>query len=261
MPDLPSVTSTTVHRRLPHLPRLSGPLAPLKLSPRREGDNGDHLGLPSPRSTLQHACPVVLEAVVGPLAFFYAVLLLAGFRGALLAALAWSYVALARRIHRGERMSTMLLLGAALLTARTAISFVTGSALVYFAQPMATAVVAAGVLVGSAAFGRPLTQRFVHDFCPIDPELLARPRVRRFFVRISLLWATVLMVNAGVTLWLLLSSSLRAFVVERTAATWGLTALAIFVSISWFVASMRKDGITVEWGRYRQPRPVAARTD
>lgn len=188
---------------------------------------------------------------MAPLALFYGVLVLLGFRGALVAALAWSYAALARRIHRGERISTLLLAGTALLTARTVVSFVTGSALVYFAQPMAMAVVASGVLIGSALLGRPFTQRFVHDFCPIDPELMARPRVRQFFVRISLLWAAVLMLNAGFTLWLLLSSSIRAFVLERTAATWGLTALAIFLSITWFVASMRRDGITVEWARYR----------
>lgn len=235
-------------------------MTPLKLSPRREGEGREHLGLPSPRSTLQHACPVVLEAVVGPLVLFYGVLVLLGFRGALVAALGWSYLALVRRVRRGERISTMLIVGAALLTARTAISFVTGSAIIYFAQPMATAVVAALVLVGSAAVGKPLTQRFVHDFCPIDPELLARPRVRRFFVRVSLLWATVLMVNAGVTLWLLLSLSLRTFVLERMAATWGLTALAIFLSITWFVVSMRRDGITVEWARYRQPIPRGPNT-
>ena len=75
-----------------------------------------------------------------------------------------------------------------------------------------------------------------------------------------MLWATVLMVNAGITLWLLLSSSLGTFVLERTAATWGLTALSIFLSITWFVASMRKDGITVEWGRYHQPRPAPSRS-
>lgn len=198
---------------------------------------------------------------MGPLALFYGVLMVAGFRGALVAALAWSYVALVRRARRGERISTMLLLGGALLTARTAISFITGSAIVYFAQPMATAVVAAFVLIGSAALGRPLTQRFVHDFCPIDPELLARPRVRQFFVKVSLLWATVLIFNAGITLWLLLSSSLHAFVLERMVATWGLTALAIFVSILWFVASMRRDGIVVEWGRYRQPLPIPVEFD
>jgi hypothetical protein len=257
--NLTTVRHHVLFRSFPRSPARR--ISPLKLSPRRQGSDGDHLGLPSPRSTLQHAIPVVLEAVAGPLALFYVVLLLLGFRGALVAALVWSYLALVRRVRRGERISTLLVLGAALLTARTAVSFITGNPIVYFAQPMATAVVAALVLIGSAALGRPLTQRFVHDFCPIDPEFLGHPRVRQFFVRISLLWATVLLVNAGLTLWLLLSSPLGTFVLERTAATWGLTALAIFLSITWFVASMRKDGITVEWASYRQPLPVPVEID
>jgi hypothetical protein len=231
-------------------------IQPLALASGVEGEQGDHLDLPSPRVVLRHACPVVLEAVVAPLALFYLVLVTAGFRGALIAALVWSYLALGRRIHRGERISMMLLLGTILLTVRTAVSFITGSAFIYFAQPMATAVVVSLVLVGSAVIRRPFTQRFAHDFCPIDPALLARPLVQRFFVRISLLWATVLMLNAGIVLWLLLSSSLRAFVLERTAVTWALTAVAIFFSITRFIAVMRRDGVTVKWGQYRVPVPV-----
>ena len=219
-----------------------------------EDGHQQHLDLPSPRAAIRHAVPVVLEAVVGPLALFYVVLLAAGFRGALIAALAWSYVALVRRLMRGERISTLLFLGTALLTARTIVSFITGSAFLYFAQPTLGTVVIALVLVGSAVIGRPFTQRFAHDFCPIDPELLARPRVRQFFIRISLLWATVLMLNAGIVLWLLLSSSLKAFVLERTAVTWSLTAVAIFFSITRFIAAMRRDGIVVEWGRDLVPQ-------
>jgi len=184
---------------------------------------------------------------------FYLVLVTAGFRGALVAALVWSYLALGRRLTKGERVSTLLALGTLLLTVRTVVSFVTGSAFLYFAQPLATTVVIALVLVGSAVIGRPFTQRFAHDFCPIDPEILARPHVRRFFIRISLLWATVLMLNAGIVLWLLVSSSLQTFVLERTAVTWGFTATAVFLSITRFVATMRRDGITVEWSRVRQP--------
>jgi hypothetical protein len=244
----------------PGSPKGSRTLAPLALS-RQEGSDGDHLTLPSPGSTLRHAWPMVLEAVVGPLALFYLVLVIFGFRGALIGALVWSYLALLRRIRRGERVSTLLVLGTTLLTVRTVVSFVTGSAVIYFAQPMVTAVVVSLVLVCSAALGRPFTQRFAHDFCPIDPELLARPRVRRFFIRISLLWATVLLLNAGIVLWLLLSSSLRTFVLERTAVTWGLTAMAVFVSITRFVAAMRRDGITVEWGRSRPPVPVTVDLD
>ena len=236
--------SLELARRLPPL-RLTG----------RETSDGEHLALPSPWATLRHAWPVVLESVVAPLALFYLVLLTVGFRGALGAALAWSYLALGRRLTKGERVSTLLALGTVLLTVRTVVSFITGSAFVYFAQPMAATVVIALVLVGSAVIGRPFTQRFAHDFCPIDPEILARPRVHRFFVRISLLWATVLMLNAGIVLWLLISSSLRTFVLERTAVTWALTALAVFLSITRFVATMRRDGVTVEWSRVR---PVAS---
>jgi hypothetical protein len=233
-------------------------LAALVVSSGDHVDGGGHLALPSPKAALRHALPVVLEAMVAPLVLFYLVLLMAGFRGALIAALAWSYLALGRRLKRGERVSTLLLLGTALLTIRTVVSFITGSAFLYFAQPTAGTVVISLVLFGSAAIGRPFTQRFARDFCPIDPELFARPLVRRFFIRISVLWATVLMLNAGIVLWLLVSSSLRAFVLERTAVTWGLTAVAIFFSITRFIAAMRRDGITVEWGRNREPRASVA---
>jgi len=225
-------------RQLPHL----------TISAHACGKSGGILRMPAPRTALRHAVPVVLEAIVVPLALFYSVLLLWGFRGALIAALAWSFVALGRRLHRGERVSMLLLLGTMLLTVRTTVSFITGSAFLYFAQPTAGTVVISFVLFGSAIIGRPFTQRFAGDFCPMDAELLARPLVQRFFVRISVLWATVLLLNAGFVLWLLATSSLHAFVLERAAVTYTLTACAIYLSIRQFVRMMRGDGITVQWG-------------
>jgi len=135
------------------------------------------------------------------------------------------------------------------ITLRTTLAFVTGSSFAYFAQPTAGTFVISLVLFGSAILGRPFTQRFAHDFCHIDAEIMERPLVRRFFIRISVLWATVLMLNAGLVLWLLLSTSLRSFVIERSAVTYGLTAMAIFFSITRFVAMMRRDNIRVEWAR------------
>jgi hypothetical protein len=213
--------------------------------------------MPAPRAALRHAIPVVLEAIVAPLGLFYLVLMLWGFRGALIAALGWSFLALGRRLHRGERISMLLLLGTLLLTLRTAVSFITGSAFLYFAQPTAGTIVIAFVLFGSALLGRPFTQRFAGDFCPIDPELLARPLVHRFFVRISVLWATVLLLNAGFVLWLLLTSSLHAFVLERAGVTYTMTALAIYLSIRQFVVMMRGDGITVQWGAHPEAALLA----
>jgi drug/metabolite transporter (DMT)-like permease len=217
------------------------------------GQQGSLLLLPRPRKVIRHALPVVLEGVVGPLVLFYLLLFVSGFRGALIAALAWSYLALGRRLFRGERISMLLLFGTILITLRTAIAFITGSAFVYFAQPTAGTIVISLALLVSALLGRPFTQRFAHDFCPIDPAIMRRPLVRRFFIRISVLWASVLMLNAGLVFWLLISSSLRSFVLERSAVTYGLTAVAIFISITGFMAMMRRDGITVEWTSAKAP--------
>jgi hypothetical protein len=162
--------------------------------------------------------------------------------------LAWSCLALVRRVIRGDRISTVLILDVVLLSIRTGVAFITGNAILYFLQPMAWSVLVAVVLVATALAHRPFTQRFAQDFCPFDPELLARPRVQRFFVRVSILWATVLVVNTGFALWLLLSSSLATFALARTAVSWTLTATAIACSIFGFTATMRRDGFKVQWG-------------
>jgi len=213
-----------------------------------EGRAGSLLHMPSPRLVLWHAAPVVFESVVAPVAAYYCVLLIAGFRGALIGALAWSYLIIARRLVRRERVSTLLLLGTVLLTMRTVISFLTGSVFLYFIQPTASTFVASLVLLGSALLGRPFTQRFTHDFCPLTPALLARPTVHRFFVRVSFLWAIAMFLNGAVVLWLLLTASAGAFPLERTAISLSLTAAAIFFSVTWFTRSMRRDGITVRFG-------------
>jgi len=232
-------------------------LSPLAVASPEGTQMGEHLELPSPRSVLRHALPLVVESVIAPVGLFYVVLVTAGFRGALVAALAWSYLAIGRRLHRGERISTMLALGTLLLTVRTIVSFITGNAFLYFIQPTGMTVVVCLVLMISAFAGRPFTQRFAADFCPIAPELFSRPRVRRFFVRITFLWSAILMLNAGIVLWLLIVSPLREFVLEREAVTLSLTATAIYLSITRFVSALRRDGVVVRWARGPASRTLA----
>jgi hypothetical protein len=62
------------------------------------------------------------------------------------------------------------------------------------------------------------------------------------------MWATVLLLNAGFVLWLLVTSSLHSFVLERAGVTYTMTACAIYLSIRQFLVMMRGDGITVQWG-------------
>jgi hypothetical protein len=177
----------------------------------------------------------------------------------LIAALCWSYAAVIRRVARGERITALLMLGTLLLTLRTTVAFVTGSAFVYFIQPTASAFLASLLLVLSALVGRPFTQRFTHDFCPLTPELLARPSVHRFFVRVSFLWAVAMFLNGAIVLTLLLTASNASFPLERLGASLTLTAGAIALSITWFARSMRRDGVTVRFGGSPAavPAPVA----
>lgn len=214
--------------------------------------------LPSPRAIFRHALPNLVESTIGPAALFYIVLMGLGTTGALIAAMAFSYAALARRVITGKRFPGILVLAAGLLTARTVITFATGSAFFYFLQPtLGTFLVAAAFLV-SVPLGRPLAEKLAHDFCPLDPDLIARPSVRRFFLRVSLLWTFVMFSNASLTLWLLLSRSLGAFVMLKTAVTIGVTGSAILLSILWFRRSLKGEGVAIRWGALLpQPEPVS----
>lgn len=215
----------------------------------KERGHGPHvLHLPSPLASLRHSLPALIEGVLGPFAVFYLVLVVAGFRGALVAGLAWCYLAVGRHLLRRRRPPATVLLGAAILTARTAIAFATGSTFIYFAQPTFGTALVALLFLATALVRRPIIERLARDFCPIDPSVLSRPAVRRFFLQISVLWGGVLLANAGFVFWLLLTSSLRAFVVERTATTWVMTGLAILLSAAWFVRAMRREGFHVRWG-------------
>jgi intracellular septation protein A len=187
----------------------------------------------------RHATPHLLEATLIPLGLFYGGLHLFGLWGALLAALVWSYTALLRRLLTGQRVSGMLILAIVGMTARTALALATGSAFLYFLQPTVGTGLVAGVFLGSVLLGRPLALRLATDFLPLPEALLARHGVRRFFQRVSLLWAAAFLANTGISLWLLVSQSLATFLWSRTVASLALTGLAVAVSTWWFRRSIR----------------------
>ena len=124
------------------------------------------LELPRYAGLLRHAGRHLIEATLAPLALFYLFLALVGIWGALIAALVWSYGAIARRVITGARLPGLLLLGALGITVRTAIAFATGSVFIYFLQPTLLTVGIAGAFLVSASIGHPLAQRLAADFCP-----------------------------------------------------------------------------------------------
>ena len=205
----------------------------------------------------RHALPHVLEGSVLPVALFYGGLKLLGLHGALGAALAWAYAALGWRLARRQRVPGLLLLSVAGLTARTAVALATGSVLVYFLQPALGTVLAALAFLISVPLRRPLAQRLATDFLPLPERLLTHPLVHRFFLRISLLWALVLLANAGVGLWLLVSQPLATFLWARTSASLALTALGVALSTASFTRCLRRLRAAGAWpAPARLPAPA-----
>jgi hypothetical protein len=173
---------------------------------------------------------------------------LVGVWGAVLIGLGWTYAAVARRLLTGRRVPGILVLGAVTLTARTVVAMASGSVVVYFLQPTLGTALVAGAFLLSVPLGRPLAERLARDFCPIPTKVLANAHVRRFFLRVTLLWAVTQLANAAVTLWLLFSQSLATVLVAKTLVSWGLTGGAIVVSTIWFKRSMTRHGILARRG-------------
>ena len=185
----------------------------------------------------------LLIAVVVPAVVFYAVFVLAGVWTAIVAALAWSYGAIAWRALTRRRTSGLLILTAILLTGRTLLSVVAGSTWLYFLQPVISDGVVALLFLLSLASARPMVARLAGDFYPMDHELAMRPRIRRLFRHLTALWAVLGLAKAGMTLWLLQSQTLETFVLVKSVSMLAINVLAAFATIGMAALVARKEGL------------------
>jgi hypothetical protein len=205
------------------------------------------LEIPRLRALARHALPNLVEATVVPLLVFYAALWLVGVWGGLIGALVWSYTAIVRRLVVGRPVPGLLVLGAIGLTARTVVAALSGSVFVYFLQPTLTTVLIAGVFLASVPAGRPIAERLAGDFCPLPATFIGSPPVRRFFARITVLWAFVQLTNAALSVWLLVTQPVGTYVLAKSVTSWGLTIAAVGLSTLYFKLSMRNHGIPIHW--------------
>ena len=185
----------------------------------------------------------LLIAVVVPAAVFYGFFALAGVWTAIVAALVWSYGAIAWRAMTGRRMSGLLILTAVLLTGRTTLSFVAGSTWLYFLQPVISDGIVSALFLFSLASARPMVARLAGDFYPMDHELAMRPRVRRLFRHLTVLWAALGLAKASMTLWLLQSQSLETFVLMKSISMLAINVLAAFATVGLAALVARKEGL------------------
>jgi intracellular septation protein A len=186
-----------------------------------------------------------------PMAVFYITMTLFGVQAAALATVAFYYAGLLATFARGKPVLTAALLTAGLLSLRTVTVLLTGSAFVYFLQPVAGTVVVATVIATTALAGRPILDRLAHEFCPFPNELSERLRQARFFTRLSAVWTITYVVNAIGTVWLLTNASLGGFILLKSALSPAVTATAVLVSYAVFRVTMRGENVRLRWANHQ----------
>jgi intracellular septation protein A len=200
---------------------------------------------------LWHAAKHLVESALAPLLLFYVVFHYTGLTGGLLAGLAWGLAAVAVRLALRLPVPSVLLFTTILLVVRTIIGFATGSWFIYLLEPSVQNFLFALVLLATLPFERTFLAKLADDFCVLPPALTSNSRVRRFFRRVSVLWALVFTVNGLTTLWALAEATLTRFVVVATAGSFSLVAIAAVASLLWFRRELRVAGIQLRFGPRR----------
>jgi hypothetical protein len=147
-------------------------------------------------------------------------------------------------------LAATLLIGALVLTVRVIVSWWTGSALLFFLQPVAGTVAMAAAIGSSAFSSQPLLARLLPEFCPLTNAVVRLLEQGRFFVHTSLVWSGMYALNAVTTLSLLLSSrtSMAGFLAAKTVLGPMLTTSAVLASVLILRRLARKSGATLRIG-------------
>jgi hypothetical protein len=228
---------STVHRGLLLVAR---PPAEVGDAPHRPLSRGTVLAAVGRRSL-----PRLLEATIVPAVLFYLLVVFANGAAAMVAALAWGFVAVLRRVLVGRPIPGILLLATVGLTVRTLVGLLSGSMFAYFVQPVATTVALAAVFFGSVLIGRPIITRLAHDFCPITDEVADRPAVAQLFAGLTLLWAGVHLLTAATTFGMLVSLPVSVFVLVKTITCLAITIAAIVLTVSWAIRIARREDLVL----------------
>jgi hypothetical protein len=190
----------------------------------------------------RRSLPSLIEATVVPAVLFYVFFTTLGPTPAMLAVLTWSYGAVLRRLITGTGIPGILQLAVIGLTVRTIVGILSGT-FMYFLQPVATTLALAIVFFASLTFGRPMIARMASDFCPLAPEIAARPGVVRLFSGLTLLWAIVHLLSAATTFTLLVSLPTPTFVAVKSLVSLAITISAIVLTVSWSIRTARAENL------------------
>jgi len=209
--------------------------------------------VPQVKAMLTRTLVSLSMAVVAPAVLFWTTMVAFNVDAAVSVALAGVTGAMCWRLATGRSVPRLLVLTLGIMTIRTAFTLVTGNTFVYFVQPVFADAGVAALFLASLWSAQPIVARLAPDFYPMEPGLAARPRVKRLFWRLTLLWGLVVLAKGTTTLVLLLSQSTANFVLIKSTAIIALTLLAAGATVAMSVAVGRQEGLLGPAGSGRSP--------
>ena len=198
---------------------------------------------PQLRAIVARAMASLTTAVVAPTVLFAATLVTFDVMVAVTVALAWVAGATCWRWATGRPVSGLLMLTLGIMTVRTGFTLATRQHVRLLRATGLRRRHRRGHLLGVLVTARPIVARLAPDFYPIDAALAARPRIRRLFRRLTLLWGLVIVLKASVTLWLLVSLSTVHYVLIQSSSIIGLMLSATVATVALSAVVGRQEGV------------------
>jgi hypothetical protein len=198
---------------------------------------------PNLRAIVRRLGVNLLFANLIPGALFYLCFVAMNVWLAVAVALGWCYGVMLWRLWTKRSPSGLLWLTVIGLTAKTGLAAFTGSTFLYFLQPALGDAVTALVFLVSLLTATPVVARVAADFYPMTSEVSERPRVRRLFWNLTLLWAGICMVRAGVTVWLLQALSMSTFVTVKTMVNPSIAVAGATLTLALAVRVARRESL------------------
>jgi hypothetical protein len=198
---------------------------------------------PRLRTIVARTSSSLLIGCVVPAALISVAVVVADVYAAIIAALVWTCAALCWQWATRRRPSGLLILTVVVLLVRTAVALATGNTFIYFVQPVFANAGVAIVFMVSLTTATPVVARLANDFYPMDAGVSARPRVRRLFWHLTLLWGLTCLAKGAMTLWLLLSRSQADFVMAKNVAITAMTAVTVTATIALSARVARLEGL------------------
>jgi hypothetical protein len=207
----------------------------------------EHLELPRPCRLLRTAGWNLAESVALPGIGYVIGQELAGRNAAMLAgaAVLW-LIAIVRKVGTGS-VPGLVTISALTMTVQAAVAIATGSVWLFLLQFPLGNLAMAVLFARTAPTRKPLVAQLSAEVVALRQPSTHHPSLNRFFRGATWLWAALFfLMTVGFSV-MMVTEPVKLFLVLTTAVTIGIVVIGTVISALWFLAVIRKSGLSVRF--------------